>query len=71
MSIHKIKTCCGEAILMSTHNIRFYGELTKIILPLSSNLLLICSSGGLSDFFFIVFHEIQRQALNRVYVITV
>ena len=30
---------------MSTHNIYFYGELTKIILQLSSNILLfICSS---------------------------
>ena len=27
----------AEAILMSTHNICFYGELTKIILQLSSN----------------------------------
>ena len=37
--------CCGcldEAILMSTHNICFYGELTKINLQLSSNTLLIC-----------------------------
>ena len=34
-----------EAILMNTHNICFYGELTKIILQLSSNTLLICSSG--------------------------
>ena len=33
-----------EAILMSTHNICFYGELTKIILKLSSNTLLICST---------------------------
>ena len=29
---------------MSTHNICFYGELTKIILQLSSNTLLICPS---------------------------
>ena len=29
---------------MSTHNICFYGELTKIILQFSSNTLLICSS---------------------------
>ena len=29
---------------MSTHNICFYGELTKIILQLSWNTLLICSS---------------------------
>ena len=34
-----------EAILMSTHNICFYGELTKIILELSSNTLLTCSAG--------------------------
>ena len=33
-----------EAILMSTHNIPFYGELTKIILHLSLNTLLICST---------------------------
>ena len=31
---------------MSTHNIRFYGELTKIILQLSSNSLLIYSTGN-------------------------
>ena len=31
------------AILMSTHNICFYGELTKIILQLSSNTLLTSS----------------------------
>ena len=35
----------AEAVLMSTHNICFYGELTKIILQLSSDTLLICSSG--------------------------
>ena len=39
MSTHNI---FAEAILMSTHNICFYGELTKIILQLSSNTL-ICS----------------------------
>ena len=33
------------AILMSTHNICFYGEISKIIPQLSSNTLLICSSG--------------------------
>ena len=33
-----------EAILMSSHNIGFYGELTKIILQLSSNAHLICST---------------------------
>ena len=32
-----------EAILMSTHNIRFYGELTEIILQLSANTHLIFS----------------------------
>ena len=31
-------------ILMSTHNICFYGEITKIIPKLSSNTLLICSN---------------------------
>ena len=29
---------------MSTHNICFYGELTKLISELSSNTLLICST---------------------------
>ena len=29
---------------MSTHNICFYGELTKNIIQLSSNTLLICST---------------------------
>ena len=32
------------AILMSTHNICFYGEITKIIPKLSLNTLLICSN---------------------------
>ena len=32
---------------MSTHNIRFYGELANIILELSSNSLLICPSAYL------------------------
>ena len=34
----------AEAILKSTHNICFYGELTKIIFQLSSNTHLICST---------------------------
>ena len=34
----------GEAFLMSTHNISFYGELSQIIPKLSSNTPLICSS---------------------------
>ena len=34
-----------EAILMSTHNIGFYGELANIIFQLSSNTHLIYSSG--------------------------
>ena len=34
----------AEAILMSTHNICFYAELTKIILQLSSNNHFICST---------------------------
>ena len=37
------------AILMSTHNICFYGELTKIILELSSNTLLVCYTGTLLE----------------------
>ena len=47
--LHK-NICCGysleslgEAILMSSHNICFYGEINKIIPKLSSNTLLICS----------------------------
>ena len=32
----------GEAILMSTYNICFYGEISKIILELSPTTLLIC-----------------------------
>ena len=37
---------------MSTNNISFFGELTKIILQLSSNTLLICSTvlPGLGEF---------------------
>ena len=35
----------ASPILMSTHNVSFYGELTKIILQLSSNTLLVCSTG--------------------------
>ena len=35
-----------EAILMSTHNMYFYGELTKIILELLSNTHVICSTGS-------------------------
>ena len=34
-----------EAILMSTHNICFYGEMRKIIPKLSPNTQLICSTG--------------------------
>ena len=41
MNTHNI---CSEAILMSTHNICFYGEMTKIILQLSSNTHIMCSS---------------------------
>ena len=37
------KNRLSEAILMSIHNICFYRELTKIILQLSSNTLLMCS----------------------------
>ena len=39
---------------MSTHNICFYGEMTKIILQLSSNTHLICSTERvkeLTDYF--------------------
>ena len=34
-----IKTYVDEAILMSTHNIGFYEDLTKIIFELSSNII--------------------------------
>ena len=34
-----------EAILMSTHHICFYGKIKKIIPNLSSDTLLICSTG--------------------------
>ena len=34
----------GEVILMSTHNIGFYEDLTKIIFELSSNMHLISSA---------------------------
>ena len=34
-----------EAILMSARNMCFYGELTKIILQLSPDTLLFCPSG--------------------------
>ena len=36
--------CLAEAILMSTHNIVFYEDLTKIIFELSSNTHLISSA---------------------------
>ena len=39
----------AEAILTSTHNICFYGELTKIIFQLLWNTLLICFSVLLSE----------------------
>ena len=35
---------------MSTHNICFHGEITKIIPKLSSNTLLICSTGKQSKY---------------------
>ena len=38
------KNRLGEAILMSTHYICFYGEISKIIPKLSPNTLLICST---------------------------
>ena len=34
-----IRIASGEAILMSTHNIGFYEDLTKIIFELSSNII--------------------------------
>ena len=44
MSTHNVFMENVRAILMSTHNIRFYEELTKIILQLSSNTPFICST---------------------------
>ena len=51
---------------MSTHNICFYGQLTKIIIHLSSNTLLICSSDkhGPNKFlipYFSKFYSVARQ----------
>ena len=43
MSTHNIG---AEAILMSTHNIGFYEDLTKIIFELSSNTHLISSANS-------------------------
>ena len=50
---------------MSTHNIQFYGELTKIILQLSSNTLLICSS-AVSDHCRMVFVELLVVILTLI-----
>ena len=36
---HRITARLAEAILMSTHNISFYEDLTKIIFELSSNII--------------------------------
>ena len=38
--------CLAETILMSTHNIGFYEDLTKIIFELLSNMQLISSAGS-------------------------
>ena len=48
---HKIRL--GEAILMSTHNIGFYEDLTKIIFELSSNMRLISSAACVSPSFIV------------------
>ena len=42
MDTHKNRL--GEAILMSTHNLCFYGEIANIIPKLSLNTRLICST---------------------------
>ena len=39
----------AEAILMSTHNLGFYEDLTKNIFELSSNMHLISSADSLYD----------------------
>ena len=48
---------------MSTHNICFYGELTKIILQLSSNTLFICSNVTILNAMLLL-HIIYGQAYN-------
>ena len=56
----------GEAILMSTHNICFYGEPTKIIPKLSSNTLLICFTDvGKCINIFIIFLSSREQILQN------
>ena len=59
---------------MSTHNIGFYGELTKIILQLSPHTLLIYSSGQTSiDALFAIlsapFGHIYRQQNHFVHIL--
>ena len=52
---------------MSTHNIYFYGELTKIILQLSSNILLTCSTDSPNQthsFWQLSFNK-QKQAFHK------
>ena len=44
------KNRLSEAILMSTHKIVFYEEISKITSELSSNVHLMCSSDLFSDF---------------------
>ena len=53
---------------MSTHNIRFYGELTKIILQLSSNTLLICSDSFYSSdvWPFVVVFDGKMKSLSAI-----
>ena len=46
---------------MSTHNIGFYGELTKIIFQLSSNAHLIYSSGRV----FRDYYKINAKVIKR------
>ena len=50
----------GKAILMSFHNLRFYGELTKIILQLSLNTLLICSPAEWGNYWKLPFGEVNH-----------
>ena len=55
-------------ILMITHNLCFYGELTKIILQLSWNTLLICSSVHQEESDLVLFCSVPK--LNFIAVIS-
>ena len=56
-----IKLYVAEVILMSTHNLCFYGEISKIIPELSSNTHLICSIG----YHTVMFQKYSRPATSK------